>query len=252
MTDFIKHNIQLPATNLNSLSSDEAYFFYQNGNGKEKILFHDYGKLYDVPGLYEQLFYQRLKCASHQKVTSLLKKVIDENKEVFSELRVLDIGAGNGIAGEELVKQGISRLVGVDIIDEAKSALLRDRPGIYDEYYIMDLTKLTDKNKAELSSWHFNCMVCVAALGFNDIPIEAFINAFNLIEDNGWVAFNIKETFFDKTDESGFSRLIKDMIFEQAIDIHHIERYRHRLSIEGKPLHYFTIIGRKQSRWLLL
>lgn len=95
-------------------------------------------------------------------------------------------------------------------------------------------------------------MVCVAALGFNDIPIEAFVNAFNLIEDNGWIAFNIKETFFDKTDESGFSRLIKDMIFEQAIDIHHIERYRHRLSIEGSPLYYFTIVGRKQSRWMML
>jgi len=35
-------------------------------------------------------------------------------------LRVLDLGAGNGVMGEELKKHGASRLIGADIIYEAQ------------------------------------------------------------------------------------------------------------------------------------
>ncbi|HQL84037.1 MAG TPA: methyltransferase, partial [Spirochaetota bacterium] len=96
-------------------------------NEKEKLLFHDYDKIYQVQGLYEQLFYDRLKCVSPRKVTDALKHVIDINRENFSEMRVLDFGAGNGMMGEEIKKIGVSRLVGVDILEEAKSATERDR-----------------------------------------------------------------------------------------------------------------------------
>ena len=90
-------------------------------------------------------------------------------------------------------------------------------------------------------------MVTVAALGFGDIPTKAFIEAFNIIKTRGWIAFNIKETFFDASDESGFSKLIRELIFSKYLDIYHIERYRHRLSIEGEPLYYFAIAGRKNA-----
>ena len=33
-------------------------------------------------------------------------------------------------------------------------------------------------------------MVTVTALGFGDIPTRAFIEAFNIIKNEGWVAFN--------------------------------------------------------------
>ena len=56
-------------------------------------------------------------------------------------------------------------------------------------------------------------MVTVAALGFGDIPTNAFNEAFNIISNKGWVAFNIKETFFDKSDQTGFSSMIRELIF---------------------------------------
>ena len=90
-------------------------------------------------------------------------------------------------------------------------------------------------------------MVTVAALGFGDIPTKAFVNAFNIIKNEGWVAFNVKDTFLDKTDETGFSKLIRELIFSKYLDIYHIERYRHRLSIDGEPLHYFAVAGRKNT-----
>lgn len=51
-------------------------------------------------------------------------------------------------------------------------------------------------------------MVTVAALGFGDIPTNAFIEAFNIISTEGCGAFNIKETFFDKSVKTGFSSMI--------------------------------------------
>ncbi|MDH5359992.1 MAG: hypothetical protein OEX03_05470 [Gammaproteobacteria bacterium] len=149
--------------------------------------------------------------------------------------------------GEELKKSGVSRLIGIDIIPEAYDATIRDRPGIYDAYFVEDFTCLTEEKKEEINSWQCDCMVTVAALGFGDIPVTAFVEAFNIITSEGWVAFNIKDSFFDTTDDSGFSRLIREMTFSKYLDVYYIERYRHRLSIEGEPLYYFAIVGRKKS-----
>jgi hypothetical protein len=145
-----------------------------------------------------------------------------------------------------LKKYGVSRLVGVDIIPEARIATERDRPGVYDAYYVEDFCKLNDEDRDEIASWSFDCLTCVAALGFGDIPLWAFVEAFNIIQSQGWVAFNIKETFLNKSDTSGFSSMIRELIFSEFLELYHLERYRHRLSIEGEPLYYYAIAGRKK------
>jgi SAM-dependent methyltransferase len=242
-----RHRIQFPKSESTDLQQDEAYFYLQDSDSERKIRFHDYNEIYQIPGLYEQIFYDRLKCTSPSKVTSILASSLRQSEDNFSELRVLDLGAGNGMMGEELKKLGISRLVGVDIIPEAYDATIRDRPGLYDDYYVADFTELEEETVEDIASWNCDCMVTVAALGFGDIPTQAFIQAFNIINEQGWVAFNIKETFLDKSDQSGFSKMIRELIFSEYIDIYHIERYRHRLSIEGEPLYYFALAGRKNG-----
>jgi hypothetical protein len=149
------------------------------------------------------------------------------------------------MAGEALASFGVSRLVGVDIIDEARKATLRDRPGLYDHYYVEDFCDLDDELYAELQTWSFSCLVSVAALGFGDIPPAAVATALSLVEADGWLAFNIKETFLDASDTSGFSAMVRELIFSEYLDLYHLERYKHRLSIHGKPLSYFAIVGRK-------
>ena len=69
--------------------------------------------------------------------------------------------------------------------------------------------------------------------------------ALNIIESDGWVAFNIKDSFLDQNDNSGFSRMIRELIFSKYLNLFHLERYRHRLSIEGEPLYYFAITAKK-------
>ncbi len=240
-----RHSIRFPNLPPNQLGQHEAYFFLDENHQEVRLRFHDYGELFKRPGLYEQLFYDRLKCVSPKVVAGLIEEVISAQNANLSELRVLDVGAGNGMMGETLMERGVSRIVGIDIAPEAREALRRDRPGVYDEYYVADLASPTEELVQTLRSWSFDCMCCVAALGFGDIPPAAFVTAFNLVADQGWLAFNIKETFLDAQDESGFSALIKEMIFSQYVDIYHMQRYRHRLSIDGKPLYYYAIVARK-------
>lgn len=242
-----RNRVQFPPTDTNDLDQDEAYFFLHHDDGSERIRFHDYDVIYGHPGLYEQIFYDRLKCQSPAKVAAILKSAVERSGGEPTTLRVLDLGAGNGIMGEELRRLGVSRLVGVDIIQEAHDAYLRDRPGLYDDYLVRNLASLDESTEEELGSWSLDCLTTVAALGFGDIPPEAFVNAFNLIQAGGWVAFNIKDTFLDQAETTEFSRTVRELVFTDYLEIHHLERYRHRLSINGEPINYYAIAGQKTA-----
>jgi hypothetical protein len=239
-----RHIIRFPLADTRLLQQDEAYFSLWEGGADVRLRFHDYGEIYKRPGLYEQIFYERLKCNSPRKALNVLGKVLDENRADIHELRLLDVGAGNGMVGELL---DTSRTVGIDIEPEAKLACERDRPGAYDAYYIADLCKLDPKSAEDLRDWQFDAMTCIAALGFGDIPTRAFASAFNLVQVDGWICFNVKETFLHADDQTGFSLLIKRLLVTDILEVHHLERYRHRISINGSPLFYYMLVGKKQS-----
>lgn len=243
----IRHRIQFPSTDAEHLTQDQASFYLIEENCKRELRLHDYDQIYLRPGLYEQLFYDRLKCTSPDKVGNILKQTLDAAKETFTELRVLDFGAGNGMMGEVLKSHGVSRLVGADLIPEARDAAFRDRPHVYDEYYVADFTDFQGTQHDDINDWSFNCLTSVAALGFGDIPPEAFLPALRFVKVDGWVAFNIKETFLDNSDRSGFSRFIRELIFSKYLNIWHLEKYRHRLSMEGTPLFYFAVVAQKKA-----
>lgn len=240
-----RHRITFPPTDGHHLDQDEVSFNLIEEDNCLQIRFHDYAKIYSRPQLYEQLFYDRLKCTSPKKVGEILKYTLDASNQNFSEMRVLDFGAGNGMMGEVLKDYGVARLVGADILPEAKKACHRDRPGIYDEYYIADFTELDPELCQEIDNWSVDCLTSVAALGFGDIPPKAFFQSLQFVARGGWIAFNIKETFLDNSDTSGFSRFIRELIFSEYLTVHHLERYRHRLSIEGTPLYYFAVVAQK-------
>jgi len=61
-------------------------------------------------------------------------------------------------------------------------------------------------------------------------------------KSGGWIAFDIRETFLDTSDRSGFSRTVRD----DCLKLHHLERQRHGLSIKGNMLYYYAIVGQKR------
>lgn len=112
------HNVSFPSSDPHALAQDEAFFLLREGDEKLRLRFHDYDDIYKRPGLYEQLNHERLRCSSLQKACDVLTKVLRDNRIEMSELRVLDLGAGNGndMVGELL---DTARVIGVAISDSA-------------------------------------------------------------------------------------------------------------------------------------
>lgn len=216
------------------------------GEDLVRLRCHDYAEIFDQPGLYEQLFHEELHCESPTVVSELLGKTVREADLDPTDLRVLDVGAGNGMVAEALSGIGAETIVGVDILPEAAAAAWRDRPDLYLAYHVMDLTDMDDHAWGDLEDIHFNAMTTIAALGFSDMPPLAFANAFNLVSDGGWIAFNLKDEFLSE-DDSGFAKLIHHMIDDGNLEIAAREHYRHRLSVAGDPIHYVAVVGRKRG-----
>ncbi len=232
------------------LAQNEEYCVIENRRtGKAfEVRLHEYGKIYNIPGLYEYLFCNQLKYCSPEKVCGFLKDEISKELLNPEDLCVLDLGAGNGIAGEALKKIGVKTIYGIDIEKEAEKAVKRDRPDVYERYYTANLLKMPYWLKNELMEKSFNCLVSVGSLGFDDIPPKVFGIGFNLLSVSGWVAFNINEDFLSDNDHTGFSSMIHRMQDAGILTTYTTQRYQHRLSIHDKPLYYVAIVGKKNSQ----
>ncbi len=238
-------DITFPPGRPGEFDQDEEFCEVVIDGEARRIRFHDYDQIFQIPGLYEQLFYAELECDSPRTIAGLIGEQVDN--ESAAQLRVLDVGAGNGMVGEELDRMGARHIVGVDIIPEAKEAAERDRPGVYDDYFVVDLTDVPAGDLERMEEYRFNCLTTVAALGFGDIPPEAFTTAYNLVENGGLIAFNIKERFVSDGDRSGFEDLISTALDDGTLDLEAQRRYRHRLAVSGNPLHYIAMVARKRA-----
>lgn len=238
--------IALPPPN-DRLEQDEEWVVVEHDGAWERVRLHDYPRVFSIPGLYERWVYEVFQCASPGKVRDMLGRVWLREGVSPADVAALDLGAGNGCVAESLREIGITRFVGLDIFDEAKAAAERDRPGLYDAYVVGDLTDMHDEGKAVLDTYAFHCMVCVAALGFGDIPPAVFAAAFNLVEDRGWIGFTIKCDMLDDENPTGFARLINRMLETGALEIVDREAYVHRVTADGQELMYEGIVGRKRQ-----
>lgn len=142
---------------------------------------------------------------------------------------------------------GLGTIVGIDLLPEARTAALRYHPGIYDDYRTLDLNALRAADRAEVEGHDFNCLACVAALGFGDVPptrVHASVQPGRL---PGWLAFNLRERFLHEDDAAGFGALIERMLAEGVIEQRARTRYTHRISVSGEPLDYVAIVATKHQ-----
>ncbi len=232
---------------VSGLSQDTEWCHLHVDGVQEVLRFHDYGRIFSVPGLYEELFYSKLQCTSPRTIAGLLKDALAEAGGTPGSLRGLDLGAGNGMVGEALLQLGVSSLVGADIITEAETAARRDRPGVYADYVVADFPRLDEATRQRLQAPRFNLLASVAALGFGDIPSRAFATAWSLLETPAWVAFNIKEDFLSPQYQHGFSLLVKRLVDSGLLEVHRRHAYVHRLALDGTPLRYLALVGIKRG-----
>lgn len=247
--DNVDYALHLPPKHARGeLDQDEEWCVVETADGeRQRIRFHDYAAIYSIPGLYERLFAEQLDCQSPRVVTDLLGEELRSAGLKPETLTALDFGAGNGMVGELLGDLALGAIVGVDLLPEARDAANRDRPGLYEAYYALDMTQLSADDRRDLMRHDFDLMTCVAALGFGDIPTLAFAEAFNLVGSPGWIAFNIRDRFLEENCDSGFGGLIARMFGEGILEERTRSRYTHRVSVSGEALEYEAIVAHKHA-----
>ena len=227
---------------------DDEWCVVQAADGVwREYRFHDYDRIFEVPGLYEKIFYDVLGCDSPAFMVGLLTEALDAAGADPAALRVLDLGAGNGIMAEELARVGTQHAVGVDILPEAARAAERDRPGLYADYLVADLTTLAEDDRRRLHDQRLDALTVVAALGFGDIPPAAFRTAYDAVAEGGWVVLTIKDAFLAEDDPSGFAAMIRGGMEAGALEVVRRERFQHRLATDSSPLVYEGIVARKRG-----
>lgn len=227
-----------------TLSQDAEWCEIRENGGWRRLRFHDYHEIYERPGLYEYLFYELLECQSPRRVVGLMGEV-RADQAPQEPLRVIDLGAGNGLVGQELRAIGAREIVGIDIIEEARTAAGRDLPEVYDDYLVADMTAPDEKTRKRLKALRPNALTCVAALGFGDIPPAAYRNAANFVSPGGLLAFNIKAEFLDARYTHGFSEMMRRMVNDGVVRLEATRRYRHRRSAAGDPIYYTAMVATK-------
>lgn len=242
----ITYNVKLPIAS-HSLQREDEYFILVHNDREERLKVRDYVKIYKIPGLYEYVLVDVLKHTSHQVISQMLLEQTTKSQLSASELSVLELGAGVGLVGECLKNQGVKSIVGVDLVEEAAEAANRDRPNVYDRYYVEELPNVSVRVRQELEYSNFNCLVCASALT-GGLPPAAFAFAYNLIADGGWIACNIREDLLDanRTDRSS-GKMLESMIKEGIFKIKVKHNYCHRLSVTGVPLYEVALIGLKMA-----
>ena len=171
-------------------------------------------------------------------------------------LSILDVAAGNGIVGAELRKQladkpGIRSLMGTDLLDSARSAALRDRPDVYDDYIVADLTR---PQELQLPTSSDVVVICAAlGPGYGDLPLEAVDGAIALLREGGLLALTVNagngragssprwQKFMASINESGGGHW---ECLEEVVR----RRYKHRKNVQGEWIEYMALIYQKVTR----
>lgn len=190
---------------------------------------------------------EKLDCKSHSILGSLLVEHFTQADSKVEDMIVLDIGAGTGMVGKTLADSGVKSIVGIDIIPQAVQAAQRQYPGVYEDYYAEDLTKLTETTKQTLNSREFNCLICCSALSHGHVPADALSVVYNQIIPNGFIAFNVAQYFWEDNTENGFRQQHSWVENPDIFEIVQMYPYRHRFYTDGRPLEYLAIVGRKRS-----
>lgn len=223
---------------------DEALTVTFDDGRRETMRLHEYGRVYAVPGLYEDVVQRQLECASPSTLTDALVAQVEAAGESVDGLHVLDLGAGNGVVAEHLIERGVpAPFIGLDNEPEAKLAADRDRPGLYADYFVGGLEEAP---LGELVREHgLNAMVGAGALGLGHIPPASFDSAWRAFPPGSWLAITAGEEILDSEGQELAEYVAALRRGEHDTEVLHLERFQHRLRMSGAPIHYYVLVARR-------
>ncbi|MGI8903578.1 MAG: hypothetical protein ACR2IP_07970 [Solirubrobacteraceae bacterium] len=215
-----------------------------------RVGFHDYGAIYAVPGLYEAMFYETLGMRSTSEVVALYAKTARAAGIAFADQRVVDLGAGNGLGGEQLRALGVGSLIGLDVEPMAREAALRDRLDVYDDYLVADLVAPTALQLDTLKQFAPTAVLALSAVGIGHLPPRALDRALALLPTGGLFGFAVTPTLVANSKDdhgraSGFPAYL-DALWKRA-DLLTEASYVHRKRPDGSDDLAIAFIGQIHS-----
>lgn len=239
MTNF---TIRFP-TDENELPDIEEYFYLLTQTGQERRLrIHDYVEVYQIPRLYEYLVCEKLQYQAPQVISKLLIEQTTRDRINVNDLSILDVGAGNGISGKALADLGVTSIFGLDIIPESAQATQRNYPGVYQQYYVEDLTCLSEQTDRELKNKKLNVLLMSGSL--YHLPFKALCSALSLLDTEGWLAVTVRTSGMKQIKSGNTRYLFEKLVNRKALEIIAKKDYQQRLTISGKPIMGVAIIAK--------
>ena len=233
------YSVELDRTGDRSQQEERLTVRWDDGR-EEEMRLHEYGRVYAVPGLYEDVVQRQLECESPNKLADAL---LDQAGDPAS-LHVFDVGAGNGVVGDALRSRGVTApMIGVDTEPEAGRAAERDRPGLYSHYLTGGLEEF---QIGELVTTHdLNCFVAAGALGFGHISAEVVDAAWGGFPSGSWLAVTVPGELLEGEDDPMARYFDELRNGKHDTEVKHVERFRHRLRMSGEPIFYDVIVARR-------
>jgi trans-aconitate methyltransferase len=220
---------------------EESFVLAREDGSSERIVLHDYSKVYAVPGLYEEVVQHQLDCASPRVLAETLAEAVAAAGASTADLRVVDIGAGNGVVGEELHARGAQVIAGTDGVEAARDAARRDRPELYEVYAIAGVDEFTVE---QLVADHgLNTLTSAGALGIGHVEIADVAQWWAAFPPGSWFAVTVP---LDVADPAGEDLLGVLTAAEPATEVVRQETFPHRRRMSGETITYSVIVARKR------
>jgi hypothetical protein len=214
-----------------------------SGRSEDLVHLHDYERLYGVPGLYEHIVQHLLGCCSPQVAVDGLAGALAQLKVDPTGVVLLDLGAGTGLVGELASEIGVSTIIGFDALPAARTACLRDRPGVYQEYLLGDLAAGEPRLLADIRRHRPTALVSAGAMGGTHAPAPALANALAVLPADAPIVFTIDEHWMQTDAPGGYRTAMKRLLDSGELRLLRRSRFQHRVTTTGEPIHYELIVG---------
>ena len=236
------YTVELDASAGRDQEQESLVVRFEDGR-EERMRLHEYDRVYAIPGLYEEVVQRRLECRSPDTLTDAILGAAQRDGVAPPDVRVFDLAAGNGVTGDKLADRGVTELVGSDNVPEARDAALRDRPELYSAYVVGDIDENPELREL-VRSRELNALVCAGALGLGHITAESFDRLWTQFPAGSWFTACLHESLA-VPGGSDFGDYLAELDAGDEADVLSRERFRHRLLMNGDPVHYVAVVVRK-------
>jgi predicted TPR repeat methyltransferase len=214
------------------------------GADREEIVhLHSYERIYGIPGLYEHIVQELLRCSSPQVAADALAGALTTLEIDPARLRLLDLGAGTGLVGELVRGLGVETVIGLDSLAAARAACLRDRPRIYADYLVGNLAPPGPSLLERLRAQRVDGLIAAGAFGGTHMPGSALARALGLLPDGAPVVFTIAEQWTASDGPGGFRTPLAELVDSGRLRLLERSRFEHRITTTGEPIFYELVVA---------